>query len=68
MDDTYGGEVGDRMLREPTEPNFGRQRSLPTQLTASSPQRQFDSNRQSPFSLAQPVLLHKELRGGSPNG
>ena len=50
---------GSAMMREPSEPTFGRQTSLPTHLAGAGAQRQFDTTSPSAFSLNQPGLIER---------
>ena len=45
------------MMRSPTEPTFGRQKSLPTHLAGMGSQKQFEPSSPSPFALKEPGLI-----------
>ncbi len=50
---------GAAMMREPSEPTFGRQTSLPTHIAGAGSQRQFDTTSPSAFALRQPGLIDR---------
>jgi len=45
------------MMRKPTEPTFGRQKSLPTHIAGMGSQKQFQPSSPSPFALKEPGLI-----------
>ena len=47
------------MMREPSEPTFGRQSSAPTRMAGRGSQRQFDTTSPSAFALRQPGLIDR---------
>ena len=47
------------MMRTPSEPTFGRQKSLPTHLAGMGSQRQFNTSSPSATALRQPGLIER---------